>query len=65
MLTDRLTRVSEGIAGENVSDLVSELVQLAGVPQMQPKACYAAFTFGLKHRLIYFLRTLPDLHFLC
>ena len=63
MLTDRLTRVSEGIVSENVSDLVSELVQLAEVPQVQPKACYVAFTFGLKHRQTYFLRTLPDIHF--
>ena len=26
----------------------------------QPQACYAAFSFGLKHRWTYFLRTLPD-----
>ena len=50
MLTDRLTRASEGIVSENESDLVSELVQLAEVPQIQPKARYVAFTFGLKHR---------------
>ena len=28
----------------------------------QPQACYAAYTFGLKHRWTYFLRTLPDIH---
>ena len=27
----------------------------------QPQACYAEFTFGLKHRWTYFLRTLPDI----
>ena len=27
----------------------------------QSQACYAAFTYGLKHRWTYFLRTLPDL----
>ena len=27
----------------------------------QPQACYAAFTFGLKHHRTYFLRTLPDI----
>ena len=27
----------------------------------QPQACFAAFTFGLKHRWTYFLRTLPDI----
>ena len=28
----------------------------------QPQACYAAYTFGLKHRYTYLLRTLPDIH---
>ena len=28
----------------------------------QPEACYAAYTFGLKHRYTYFLRTLRDIH---
>jgi hypothetical protein len=27
----------------------------------QPQASYAAYTFGLKHRWTYFLRTLPDI----
>ena len=27
----------------------------------QPQASYAAFTFGLRHRWTYFLRTLPDI----
>ena len=27
----------------------------------QPQACYAAYTFGLKHRWTYFLITLPDI----
>ena len=48
--SNRLTKVSEGIVSENVSDLVSEIVQLAGFHKIQPKACYAAFTFGLKYR---------------
>ena len=30
----------------------------------QPRACFAAFTFGLKHRWTYFLRTLPDIDIL-
>ena len=28
----------------------------------QPQACYTAYTFGLKRRWTYFLRTLPDIH---
>ena len=27
----------------------------------QPQACFAVFTFGLKHHWTYFLRTLPDI----
>ena len=27
----------------------------------RPQVCYAAFTFGLRHRWTYFLRTLPDI----
>ena len=48
--SNRLTKVSEGIVSEKVSDLVSEIVQLAGFHKIQPKACYTAFTFGLKYR---------------
>ena len=44
--------LKEFVCGE-VSDLVSEIVQLAEFPQKQPKACYAAFNFGLKHRWTY------------
>jgi len=36
---------------------VTKLVEFA---PSQPHACYAAFTFGLKHCWTYFLRTLPD-----
>ena len=41
--------------------MVSEMVQSVDSPHIQPKACYAAFTFGLKHRWTYFLSTLPDI----
>jgi len=27
----------------------------------QPQACYAAYTFGLKHKWTYYLRTLSDI----
>ena len=46
---------------EKVSDWVSEVVQLAEFAVTQPQACYAAYTFGLKHRWTYFLRTLLDI----
>ena len=39
---------------------VSEVTKLAKFALSQPQACYAVYTFGLKHRWTYFLRTLPD-----
>ena len=38
-----------------------EVTKLADFATSQPQACYAAFTFGLRHRWTYFLRTLPDI----
>ena len=46
---------------EKVSEWVGEVIKLAGLAQTQPQACYAAYTFGLKHRWTYFLRTLPGI----
>ena len=45
-----------------MSKWVNEVVQLAKFALTQPQACYAAYTFGLKCRWTYFLRTLPDIH---
>ena len=41
--------------------MVREIIQLAELLQIQPKACYAALTFGLKHCWTYSLRTLADI----
>ena len=38
-----------------------EVTKLADFATSQPQACYAAFTFGLRNRQTYFLRTLPDI----
>ena len=38
-----------------------EVVKLADFATSQAEACYAAFTFGLRHRWTYFLITLPDI----
>ena len=40
---------------------MGQVTKLAEFALSQPQACYAAFTYGLKHRWTYFLRTLPDL----
>ena len=44
-----------------VKDWVSQITKLAEFAVSHPQACYAAFTFGLRHRWTYFLRTLPDI----
>ena len=38
-----------------------QVTKFAEFALSQPQACYAAYTFGLIHRWMYFLRTLPDL----
>ena len=40
---------------------VNEVKRLAEFAVSHPQVCFAAFTFGLKHRWTYFLRTLPDI----
>ena len=44
-----------------MTNWVSEVTKLAEFALSQPQACYAAYTFGLKHRWTYFLSTLPDI----
>ena len=46
---------------EKVSNWVHEVATLSEFALSQPQACYAAYTFGLKHRWTYFSRTLPDI----
>ena len=47
--------------GGKVKDWVEEVTRLAEFARSQPQARYAAFTFGLRHRRTYFMRTLPDI----
>ena len=51
----------EEYVSEKVSNWVNEVATLAEFAVSVPQACYAAYTFGLKHRWTYFLRTLPDI----
>ena len=48
----------EEYVGSKVEDWVSQVVKLAEFAMSQPQACYAPFTFGLRQRWTYFLRTL-------
>ena len=49
----------EQYVGGKVEDWVGEVTRLAEFARSQPQASYAAFTFGLRHRWTYFMRTLP------
>ena len=51
----------EEYMSKKVTNWVSEVTKLAQFALFQPQACHAAYTFGLKHRWTYFLRTLPDI----
>ena len=51
----------EEYVGEKVEDWVNQVTNLVAFASSQPQASYAAFTFGLRHRWTYFLRTLPDI----
>jgi len=47
--------------GGEVEDWVREVTWLAEFATSQPQASYEAFTFGLRQRWTYFMRTLPDI----
>ena len=51
----------EQYVGGKVEDWVGEVMRLAEFARSQPQASYAAFTFGLRHRWTFFMRTLPDI----
>ena len=54
----------ERYISEKVETWVDEVTKLAEFALSEPQACYAAYSFGLKHQWTYFLRTLPDIEVL-
>jgi len=46
---------------ELVDDWVSQLEVLSEIARSEPQAAYCGFTAGFKHKLTYFIRTMPDL----
>ena len=46
---------------DRVEQWVEEVIKLSEFANSQPQACFAVYTFGLKHRWTYFMRTLPDI----
>ena len=51
----------EDYVGSKVEDWVAKVSRLSEFAKSQPQACYAVFTFGLRHRWTCFMRTLPDI----
>ena len=51
----------EEYVSKEVPSWINDIAKLAEFALSQPQACYTAYTFGLKHRWMYFLRTLPDI----
>ena len=51
----------EESVNDKVVDWVNEVKRLEEFAVSHPQACFVAFTFGLKHRWTYSLRTLPDI----
>ena len=51
----------EDYVNKKAEQWVEEVIKLSEFANSQPQACFAAYTFGLKHRWTYFMRTLPDI----
>lgn len=51
----------EDYVEEKVEDWISQIVRLAEFAQSHPQASYVAYTFGVRHRWTYYLRTLPNI----
>ena len=57
---------NESYKKEYVSDLVNDwkkqLETLSMIAEIEPQSAYAAFVFGFRRKLTYFMRTIPDLN---
>ena len=45
---------------ELTKEWIAELMELTKIAKTEPQAAYSAFTSGFKHKMTYFMRTLPD-----
>ena len=55
------TAGAEKYVSELVSEWVEELSELTRIAKAEPQASYAAFTAGFRHKVTYFMRTIPNL----
>ena len=46
---------------ELVGDWLKQLKRLATIAKSEPQAAYAAFTAGFRHKITYFIRTIPNI----
>ena len=46
---------------ELVADWVEQLDVLTSIARSEPQAAYAAFTAGFKHKMTYYIRTIPNI----
>ena len=51
----------EDYVNKKAEQWIEEVIKLSEFANSQPQACFAAYTFGLKHRWTCFMRTLPDI----
>ena len=52
---------SRDCVNDKVEQWVEEVIKISELANSQPQACFAPYTFGLKHHRTYFMRTLPDI----
>ena len=55
------TAGAEKYVQELVSEWVDELTVLSKIARAEPQASYSAFTAGFRHKVTYFMRTIPNL----
>ena len=55
------TEGKETYVRELVEEWVAQLEVLAEVAKCEPQAAYSSFTSGFKHKLTYFIRTMPNI----
>ena len=52
----------EKYARDLVADWTDQLETLSQIAKSEPQAAYSAFTARFRHKLSYFIRTIPELH---
>ncbi len=55
------TQGAENYVGELVKNWTDQLETLSSIAKSEPQAAYASFTAGFRHKLSYFIRTIPNL----